>query len=43
MMRQEMVENEDHLQEQWMNVQPIVKNSIVALRTQGKVTGQQVR
>lgn len=42
-MPQEQVGSEDHLREQWMNVQPIVMNSIVSLQTQGKATSQQVR
>lgn len=43
MIAQGLVESDDHGQEQWINVQPMVKNSIFSLQSQGKITEQQLR
>ncbi len=43
MMAQGLVESDDHVREHWMNVQPMVKNSILTLQSQGRVNEQQLR
>lgn len=43
MIAQGLVESDDHEREQWMNVQPMIKNSILSLQNQGKITEKQLR